>query len=229
MQAFYMESAANDAACPEAPNSGLMIQTPEGVAKVTLLINEVSVQLGSTVFFQANAGQDLTVSVVEGSAAVTANGLTRRATAGAQIAVPLSDDGVANGTPSLPRPYDWGSVMALPSSYLDEPVEVAEPISEADLARLIASQVSPVVEEAAETPIEPVVIETGITGESGAPNISGDATTPPTSDPPLPPPPPPPPPVSTTIPICHKGTTMEINPGALQGHLNHGDTLGACP
>ena len=30
------------------------------------------------------------------------------------------------------------------------------------------------------------------------------------------------------IKVCHNGTTLEVNPNALQGHLNHGDTEGAC-
>jgi hypothetical protein len=130
MQAFYMESGVNDAPCPEASNSGLLIQTPEGVAQVTFLINEVDIQLGSTVFIQATAGRELTVSVVEGSASVTAQGVTEQAIAGSQISVPLGEDGGASGAPSLPRPYDWGSVAALPTSYMDEPVAVAAPISE---------------------------------------------------------------------------------------------------
>jgi hypothetical protein len=215
MQAFYMESAANDAACPEAPNSGLMIQTPEGLATVTFLINEVDIQLGSTVFFQVNTGHELTVSVVDGSASVTADGVLRYATAGSQIAVPLGEDGSANGAPSLPRPYDWGSVMALPTAYMDEPVEVAEPISEGDLARLIFSQTNPVEEE--EEAEEPVVVETGTTSEPGVP-APEESSPLPTPVPPLPTPVP-------TITICHNGVTMEINPGSLDGHLQHGDTL----
>ncbi len=215
MQAFYMESAANDAACPEAPNSGLMIQTPEGVAKVTFLINEVDIQLGSTVFFQANAGQELTVSVVEGSASVTAEGVTRKATAGSQISIPLGEDGSASGEPSLPRAYDWASVMALPTAYMDEPVEVAAPISEGDLIRLIDSQTTPVEEETE----EPVIVGTGTPSEPGVPPTGEEPT-------PLPPTPIP------LITICHvKGgtfTTMQIDPGSLQGHLNHGDTIGPC-
>lgn len=28
--------------------------------------------------------------------------------------------------------------------------------------------------------------------------------------------------------VCHNGTTLEVNAKALQGHLNHGDTIGVC-
>ena len=28
--------------------------------------------------------------------------------------------------------------------------------------------------------------------------------------------------------ICHKGSTLEVAEPAVQAHMNHGDTLGAC-
>lgn len=30
------------------------------------------------------------------------------------------------------------------------------------------------------------------------------------------------------VTICHKGQTLELPEGAIQAHLNHGDTLGPC-
>jgi hypothetical protein len=30
------------------------------------------------------------------------------------------------------------------------------------------------------------------------------------------------------VTICHKGQTLELPEGAVQAHLNHGDTLGPC-
>ena len=41
MQAFYFRSGVDDAPCAEAPNSGLLIQTPEGVASVSIWLDEV--------------------------------------------------------------------------------------------------------------------------------------------------------------------------------------------
>ena len=33
---------------------------------------------------------------------------------------------------------------------------------------------------------------------------------------------------SSLVTICHDGNTMQVNQNALQGHLNHGDSLGGC-
>jgi hypothetical protein len=139
MQAFYFRSVADDAACPEAPNSGLLIQTPEGDAKVTFLINEVDIQLGSTLYFQAQPDGEMTVSVVEGGATVTTGGFTSMAIAGSELTVQLDEEGHATGAPSLPRSYDMEEMEVLPVDHLDRAVTVAEPLSEEELAALIAS------------------------------------------------------------------------------------------
>lgn len=139
MKAFYFRSGVDDALCPEAPDSGLLIQTPEGIAKVSLLINEINVELGSTVLFRAEPGGEMAVTVVEGSARVTAMGRTQTAPAGSEILVPLDDDGGAAGPPSPPRPYTEAYVRSLPVSHLERPVEIHEPLTEAELLRLTAT------------------------------------------------------------------------------------------
>lgn len=48
MQAFIFESGEDDAPCSEAPNSGMLIQTPDGVASVTIWLDEVVIQLDGT-------------------------------------------------------------------------------------------------------------------------------------------------------------------------------------
>jgi hypothetical protein len=147
MQAFYFQSGVDDAACPEAPNSGLLIQTPEGVGKVTFLINEVDIQLGSTVFFEAQSGNEMTVSVVEGSATVTTGGVSYKAVAGTQIGVPLGEDLKPAGPPSMPRAYEMSTVAALPVQYLPRVVEIAPPMTPTQLVEYLDSPESGVVSE----------------------------------------------------------------------------------
>ena len=48
MQAFYLTTGIGDAACAEAPESGMLVQTPEGVGEVAFSMNGVDVSLGST-------------------------------------------------------------------------------------------------------------------------------------------------------------------------------------
>ncbi len=106
MQAFTFTSGADDAPCDEAPSSGLLIQTPEGVGEVRIVLNQVAVRLGSTVYFEAQPGKTMTISVFEGRADVTAYGVTRTVPAGAQVSIPLTEDAMPAGAPEQPQPYD---------------------------------------------------------------------------------------------------------------------------
>ncbi len=92
MQAFYFNTGSADPGCADAPANGLLIQTPEGVGQVTFLINEVNIQLGSTVFFQAQPGGALTVSTLEGHAQVGVGDQVQVASAGMQVSVPLDEN-----------------------------------------------------------------------------------------------------------------------------------------
>jgi pimeloyl-ACP methyl ester carboxylesterase len=52
MQAFTFRAGLGDAPCAQAPESGILIQTPEGAGQVTLNFNGVEIVLGSTVVLQ---------------------------------------------------------------------------------------------------------------------------------------------------------------------------------
>ncbi len=68
MQAFYFRSGVDDAPCAEAPNSGLLIQTPEGVASISIWLDEVVIQLDATAFIQAQPDGNLVINVLDGTA-----------------------------------------------------------------------------------------------------------------------------------------------------------------
>jgi uncharacterized protein YgiM (DUF1202 family) len=169
MQAFYLQSGVNDAACPEAPNSGLLIQTPEGVAEVTFLINEVNIQLGSTVYFQAAPGGEMTASVIEGHVTVSAGGVTYTAVPGSQISIQLSEDGRAVGAPTPPQPYDVDALSALPLQYLDRVVTLPDPLTEETLVEELA-ELAAVTGDAA---VDTTATTTTADGWQTAPGLDG--------------------------------------------------------
>ncbi len=132
MQAFYFGSGDDDAPCEEAPNSGLLVQTPEGEASVTLWIDEVIIELNATAFVQAQPGGDLTINILQGSANVTAGGSTQTAVAGTSIAVPLNEDLQADGEPEVSTAYDPTDLLGLPLTLLPRTVIPAEPLNVAE-------------------------------------------------------------------------------------------------
>jgi hypothetical protein len=135
MQAFYFQSGAPNPDFAELPPNGLLIQTPEGVGEVQLLINEINIQLGSTVFFEATPGGQMIVSTLEGHADVRAFGLESRAYAGTQVTVPLTADLKPAGPPSQPQPYNLARLQNLPLGLLKKTVIPAEPLPWVDLQR----------------------------------------------------------------------------------------------
>lgn len=127
MQAFTLSTGVNDAPCAEAPNSGMLIQTPEGVASVSLWLDEVVIQMNATAFVQAEAGGNLTIDVLEGAVELEADGEIVTAYAGTRVTVPLNDElGLAGAPPEL-APLDTQAVQSLPVGLLDNPVDIPTP------------------------------------------------------------------------------------------------------
>jgi len=127
MHAFYFQSSIDDSSCEEAPSSGILIQTPEGIAEVSLLINEVDIRLGSTVYLQAQAGEEMIVRVVEGSAQVEAFGVVEQAAAGYEIRMPLTENLAPANVPAPAEPYEMPDVEALPVELLEREITVHPP------------------------------------------------------------------------------------------------------
>jgi hypothetical protein len=232
MQAFTLRSTVHDAACAEAPDSGILIQTPEGMAQVTLLINEVDVQIGSTVYFQAQPGGEMTVAVVEGSARVEALGQAQKAFAGSQISVPIDENLMPSAPPNPPQPYDLARMQVLPIRLLERPITVHAPLT---LDEIAANTAAFVREEQAHYPPQPQQPQGQDTGGGGGgqpptgPNPpDGSVATPfpvvtpePLAEATA---------TSDKVVICHKGkNTLTISVDALPAHLAHGDTIGPCP
>ncbi len=135
MQAFYFSTGIGKSACNGAPQDGILIQTPEGAGKIALRANDVDIQLGSTGYFQASAGADMSLKVIEGEGKVTANGQTVTVPAGAQVAVPVDQDMKASGPPGDVEPYSVDDVANLPVDVLPRQITVADPASQQDIDR----------------------------------------------------------------------------------------------
>ena len=128
MQAFYYTSGAN-ASCAAVPADGLLIQTPEGVVRVTFLINEVSIELapsGATAFLEADESGSMSVNMLQGTGWITANGVQRTAIAGTQTRIRLNADRSPSGAPDMPQPYDAERMGSVPLMGLGRTVRAAE-------------------------------------------------------------------------------------------------------
>jgi hypothetical protein len=191
MQAFTLNTAGGQAGCNGVPQNGLLVQTPEGVGKITLWINEVKVRIGSTVYFQAVPGQAMEINTLEGDVLVTANGQTAEAMAGTKVTVPMSADLSPAAPPSQPEPYDDTQLAVLPTQTLERPVKPHPPLSPDEIKKAVEAG----KQERGDKP-GPGDDKGGKGGKGGNPPPPPGGKPPPGGNPPPPPggkPPPPPP------------------------------------
>ncbi len=129
LQAFYFQAGIGKPDCQQAPEDGILIQTPKGVGEIDLRANDVDIQLGSTAFLQAQPNGVLTISVVEGEGHVSAQGKTVDVPAGTQTTIPLDANLSAAGQPSDAQPYDAALVQPLPVQVLPLKITLAPPLT----------------------------------------------------------------------------------------------------
>ena len=134
MQAFYFKTGITQTSCAEAPQDGILIQTPKGAGQINLRANDVDIQLGSTAYLQGQPSKNMTISVVEGQGKVTLNGKTVIVPEGSQVNIPVDADVKPTGTIDNPQPYDSALVAPLPIQDLPDAITIAPPASEAAIA-----------------------------------------------------------------------------------------------
>lgn len=132
MQDFTAVNATlDDAPCAAAPDSGVLIQTPDPAQSAALRINGVLFQFAGTVYIQAAPETDqetgegeMRLSVLEGEAVITSAGETL-VTAGQMLTITLDAENqpVLTGT-ILPEEYVYFQARTLPLSLLPREVEL---------------------------------------------------------------------------------------------------------
>ncbi|MEZ4670832.1 MAG: SH3 domain-containing protein [Anaerolineae bacterium] len=143
MQAFYFSTGIDDAPCQQAPDSGILIQTPKGAGRVNLVANEVNIQLGSTVYLQAQPGAEMIISVLEGHASVESGGVVVTVPAGSRARVPVDNRSAASGPPVGPESYLNADLAALPVGNLETVITIAPALTEAEIETAINNLLIP--------------------------------------------------------------------------------------
>lgn len=132
MNAVTVSTRIGSTNCEDAPDSGVLIQSPEG-SEVVMNINGADVTLGSTAFVTTNLDtQRMTFAVLEGQGVVSAFGVSQVVVPGMKTGVQLGGgpDGLqASGPPNEPAPYDAASVAHLPVNLLDRQIVVPPPLN----------------------------------------------------------------------------------------------------
>jgi len=118
MQAFYFRTGPGQLTCTAAPDA-IIIQGPSQ-STVSFTVNGVDVTMGSTLVLTTPQPDLMQMTLVSGSAEITAGGETRQLAAGQVVTVPLDDATLpgAKGLPGEASPYDPDSIEYLPFQLL---------------------------------------------------------------------------------------------------------------
>lgn len=152
-QVSTLQTGVDDALCESAPESGLLIQTPNTDNPVTLAINGVWIHLAATVHLQA--GETMVLSVLDGYAEIENGGAMVYVPAGARIVIPLDSTGlVSTGSSMSAEPYVLADLQGLPLNNPPYRLVLVEPLSQEMIDALAAEHFAPTP-----TPLPPEVIE----------------------------------------------------------------------
>jgi hypothetical protein len=131
MQAFVLRTGVSDAGCDEAPESGLLVQTPDGAEEIAFNVNGVDVSMGSTVLFQADTNEGMSVSTLEGAAFVAAEDDAQPIVPGSWVRIALNGELQASDGPELPESYERRAriLQNLPIRLLQRRINIAPPLT----------------------------------------------------------------------------------------------------
>jgi hypothetical protein len=148
MQSVYFKSGVGEPQCEDAPQDGLLIQSPKGLGLVRFSVNGVELQMGSTAFVSIE-NDAMSYTLLEGKAFVTSEEVIQRVYPGQETHVELDESGEAVSGPTYPQPYEAAPLDFLrpmlgqlpdPVDYLPAPMEPQSPlISAQEIADFVAT------------------------------------------------------------------------------------------
>jgi uncharacterized protein YraI len=118
MQAFRFRSAFEDASCLGAPDSGLLLQAPDGVTNVRVVVNGAELIFGGTLYLQTTNEGRTVLTVLEGGA-VYADGETLET--GERLTYGYQGETVAY---DAPEDYNFARARYLPLQLLPREFEL---------------------------------------------------------------------------------------------------------
>jgi hypothetical protein len=142
-QSFSVETGRDDTLCDGAPESGVLIQTPNVFRSVQFIINGVETHVSATLLLQTGDDDDLNIYVLDGE--IEVDGIFIPAGARTSLSHPA------------PQPYSADDVTALPINSLPSRIQITAPMTEDELMAVIARH-NAVIEAKAEATENPTPI-----------------------------------------------------------------------
>ena len=117
-QRFDFHSGLDDAPCDGAPESGILLQSPEFIAPRRFVINGARLMLSGTAWLQAQVSSGLLIHVIDGQGWLTVDAGEVAISSGkfTSLALERTDDGALRpaAAPTEPEAYAYHDLVGLP-------------------------------------------------------------------------------------------------------------------
>lgn len=127
-QVFDFRSGIDDAPCPGAAGSGILLQSNQFQPPRQFWLNGLDIRLNGVAFLQAQIDAGMSIYVLDGEATITVPDARTLVKSGFYTQVPLgvAEDGSPRsaGAPAAPSAYDYQSMLSLPIDALHYPSRV---------------------------------------------------------------------------------------------------------
>jgi uncharacterized protein YgiM (DUF1202 family) len=125
-QNSWLFTTPDNAPCSGAPDSGLIIQTPDDLPDSEAYIFDIGIDIyfRGTLYLSGMSGEDRRISVLEGEARVGIGGDYQTVQTGTLVHVPLIQGGGASGPPGSFEPYFYTRARNLPLALLPRQIEL---------------------------------------------------------------------------------------------------------
>lgn len=166
MQAFVVSTQDVDPTCADAPNSGLLLQSPDGLAsRLRTRINGVLIEFSGTLLIRSQPNGNFSAIILEGEARFIANDFRSETIAGQEVIVSVDGQSRAISAP-VPNPYDarlirnvpanlLGRLVALPSVDVAATPEAPEAVEAATLEAPVVVEQPSALPDVLPTPVVP--------------------------------------------------------------------------
>ena len=117
-QTYDFLSGIDDEPCADAPESGVLLQTPKFIAPRQFLINGIRLRLSGSAWLQANLQSGMMIRLLDGLGHARSEGVEREIKSGFEtvVALKMSDDGALApaDVPTVPVAYNYHALLSLP-------------------------------------------------------------------------------------------------------------------
>jgi len=145
-QFMSISTGMDDARCEGAPESGVLIQSPNVVDAVEMTINGVDLLVAGTVFLQSMPDDAMVLQQIDGQTLIRMASETRWLVSGGEVSIPLDSSLTVSGEMTETQPFVAENLVGVPVNNLNYRVRIPDAATQEVINAIIAElEAEPIV------------------------------------------------------------------------------------